>query len=166
VISDFVLTKAPLLARILTGASLTGIVDTLSGKGIRFAKLDVPLEITDGVATVKNARTVGSELGFTAEGVIDTKQGSIALSGTIVPAYTLNSLLGNIPLLGDLLTGKSGSGIFAATYRVEGPLKDPKVTVNPLAALAPGFLRNLLGIFDGTTKLNAPAPAAPEGPAN
>ncbi len=161
-ISDFVLVRAPLLARILTSASLTGIVDTLSGKGIRFAKLDVPLEIKSGVATVKNARTVGSELGFTAEGVVDTKKETIELSGTIVPAYTLNSLLGNIPLLGDLLTGKSGSGIFAATYRVSGPLKDPKVTVNPLAALAPGFLRNLLGIFDGTTQLNAPGPGAGE----
>ena len=165
-ISDFVLVKAPLLARILTGASLTGIVDALSGKGIRFAKLDVPLEIKGGMATVKNARTVGSELGFTAEGVIDTRKETIALSGTIVPAYTLNSLLGNIPLLGNLLTGKSGSGVFAATYRIDGPLKDPRVTVNPLAALAPGFLRNLLGIFDGTTQPNAPAPSLPPGGAN
>ena len=150
------------MARILTSASLTGIDNTLSGRGISFARLDVPLQIKDGVATVKNARMVGSELGFTAEGEVNTKTEKIALSGTIVPVYTLNSLLGKIPLLGGLLTGKKGSGIFAATYRVDGPIKKPTVTVNPLAALAPGVLRNLLGIFDGTPQAEAP-PASPPG---
>ena len=33
-----------------------------------------------------------------------------------------------------------------------GPLADPKISVNPLATLAPGFLRNLFGIFDGSPR--------------
>jgi hypothetical protein len=63
-----------------------------------------------------------------------------------VPAYSLNRVLGEIPLLGSLITGGENEGIFAATYRVEGALDDPKVEVNPLSALAPGFLRNLFGL--------------------
>ena len=60
--------------------------------------------------------------------------------------------IGRIPVIGDLLVGEEGSGIFAATYRLKGPLDDPDVSVNPLAALAPGFLRNLFGaIADGVT---------------
>ena len=151
-ISDFVLVNAPALAQILTIASFSGIGDTLAGRGIRFAKLETPFEFRDGVATIANAWTVGAELGFTAHGTINTKSDNINVSGTIVPAYTLNSVLGKIPILGTILTGKDHSGIFAATYRIEGPLEKPKIFVNPLAALAPGFLRNLIGIFDGTVK--------------
>ena len=140
------------MAQILTIASFSGIGDTLAGRGIRFAKLETPFEFRDGVATIANAWTVGAELGFTAHGTINTKSDNINVSGTIVPAYTLNSVLSKIPILGTILTGKDRSGIFAATYRIEGPLEKPKIFVNPLAALAPGFLRNLIGIFDGTVK--------------
>ena len=151
-ISDFVLVKAPTIAKILTIASFAGIGDTLAGRGIRFAKLEGPFEFRDGVATVSNARTVGAELGFTAAGTINTKTDNIDMSGTIVPAYTLNSVLGKIPILGTILTGKDRSGIFAATYRIKGQLEKPKITVNPLAALAPGLLRNLISVFDGSAK--------------
>ncbi|MFC7542924.1 hypothetical protein ACFQU2_30460 [Siccirubricoccus deserti] len=57
-----------------------------------------------------------------------------------------NTLLGNIPLLGRLFSPEAGGGVFAGTYRVQGPLADPQVTVNPLAALTPGFLRGLFGL--------------------
>ena len=65
------------------------------------------------------------------------------LQGTIVPAYALNSIIGNIPVIGSLLLGGEGQGLFAANYRVTGSAADPEVSVNPLSALAPGFLRRL-----------------------
>ena len=46
-----------------------------------------------------------------------------------------------------LLAGKKGEGMFAATYRVLGDYADPGVKVNPLSALAPGLLRNLVEIL-------------------
>ena len=70
------------------------------------------------------------------------------LHGTIVPAYTINSLLGNIPILGEIFVGEKGSGVFAARYAIKGSLDDPTVTVDPLAALTPGFLRNIFSILD------------------
>lgn len=149
---DINVVKAPIMARTLALASLTGITNALSGKGIQFARVDVPLVFKDRVARIENARAVGSELGLTANGEIDLRHDRMQLEGTIVPAYTINSVLGKIPLLGELLTGDKGSGVFAATYRLQGPLDDPKASVNPLAALAPGFLRNLLGIFTGGGK--------------
>jgi hypothetical protein len=160
---DINVVKTPVLARLLSLASLTGIVNALSGKGIDFVRVDVPLTYGNRVARVTNARAVGSELGLTANGEVNLRTDRLRLEGTIVPAYTINSVLGNIPLLGDLLTGAKGSGVFAATYRMEGPLGAPKVTVNPLAALAPGFLRNLLGIFDGggSKEGEKPDPARP-----
>ena len=60
-----------------------------------------------------------------------------------MPAYALNSILGNIPLIGSWLLGGEGQGIFAANYRATGSTADPRVSVNPLSALTPGFLRRL-----------------------
>ena len=96
-------------------------------------------------------RGVGSELGITASGTVDFAKDAIDINGTIVPAYTINSLLGKIPVIGTIFSGEKGGGIFAASYKVSGPVEKPVMSVNPLSALAPGFLRNLL---DGGEGLN------------
>ncbi len=64
-------------------------------------------------------------------------------SGTIVPAYFFNSLLGHIPLIGKLFSPEKGGGVFAAKYQVTGPIDNPEVHVNAMSMIAPGFLRNL-----------------------
>jgi AsmA-like C-terminal region len=160
VMRGFRIGGAPILTRILTLASLGGVVDTLSGRGIAFRRLELPFSLTDRRIVFKGGRAVGSELGVTANGWIDREASTLALRGTLVPAYTLNSLLGKLPLLGTLLTGEKGSGVFAVTFAVDGPLDKPKVSVNPLAALAPGFLRNLVDLLGGKGS-NAAEPSFP-----
>ena len=141
----FRIAGASTLARILTLASLTGISDVVSGKeGISFDRMVMPFRFGDSVATIADLRAVGSELGITASGQIDLKKDMIEIRGTIVPAYTINSLIGKIPVIGPLITGGKGGGIFAASYEITGPVDDPKTSVNPLSTLAPGFLRKLL----------------------
>jgi hypothetical protein len=54
--------------------------------------------------------------------------------------------LGRIPVLGRLFSPEEGGGLFAVSYRMRGPLKDPQTSINPLAALTPGFLRGIFGI--------------------
>ena len=73
---------------------------------------------------------------------------TIDVRGTIIPAYVLNSIVGHLPVIGDILTGGDGEGVFAATYRAQGQLKDTTITVNPLTALAPGILRDLFKLFE------------------
>jgi hypothetical protein len=85
---------------------------------------------------------------------MDLDKNAIDLTGTLVPAYTLNSILGYIPLVGNLLQGGKGQGLFAASFHVSGPLDDPSIGVNPLTALAPGFLRNLF--LQGSTPPDTP----------
>ena len=142
-IDRYQVADAPTLARLLTIATLTGIVDVLQGEGIAFSEFVLPFSIEDDVVTVRNARTSGFSLGITAGGTVDLETDRVNISGTVVPAYSLNSLVGNIPLLGELLTGGEGGGLFAATYRVGRTTEEPSVTVNPLSILAPGFLRGL-----------------------
>jgi hypothetical protein len=67
-----------------------------------------------------------------------------------VPAYALNSLLSNIPVVGILVAGGQNEGVFALNYRLSGALSAPVVTVNPLSAIAPGLMRKIMGVLDGT----------------
>ena len=143
-IDTFKVVNAPVLARILTIGSLTGMADLLNGEGISFARFEAPFALQDGRLEIERARAFGPALGVTLEGGLDREQGQVEMRGTLVPAYTLNSVLGNIPLLGNLFVGRKGEGIFAITYAVDGPLSEPTVTVNPLSALAPGFLRSIV----------------------
>jgi hypothetical protein len=131
---------------------LTGIVDALSGEGIGFARLDGEFAFDDPKLGIKEARASGSAIGITASGTIDVTAETIELSGTIVPAYAVNSLLGKIPLIGGVLTGgQRGGGVFATNYKVSGPVQNATVSVNALSTLAPSFLKGLFGVIEGGT---------------
>jgi hypothetical protein len=119
----------------------------MQGPGLGFSQLVVPFRLTDDTLEIADARAFSPSLGLTAKGRIDLGAEQLDMQGTIVPAYFFNSLLGNIPLVGKLFSPERGGGVFAASYTLRGPLDDPEVSVNPLAALTPGFLRGLFGIF-------------------
>jgi hypothetical protein len=146
-IADFRIRDAPVLAHLLQAMTLYGLVQVVQGPGLGFSKLDAPFRLTEGTLTLADARAFSPSLGLTARGTIDLDMQRISLEGTIVPAYFFNSLLGNIPLVGRLFSPERGGGMFAASYSVRGALDDPEVTVNPLSALTPGFLRGLFGLF-------------------
>jgi len=157
-VSEYRIIRAPILARLLSIMAVTGIPESLQGQGLRFSVLEVPFHHLGGVLTLKDARASGPSLGFTAKGRMFLNADVLELEGTVVPAYLLNSILGHIPLLGNLLTGgERGGGVFAANYSMSGPFADPAVTINPLSALTPGILRNLFGIFrDGDSAIAPP----------
>lgn len=140
--SNYTVTRASPLARLLALPSLTGLVSTLSGSGLPFATLRGDIVFADGRLSLARLLAFGEALGITARGWVDTERDRVELQGTVAPAYLLNSLAGNLPILGPLLAGGS-QGLVAANYRVSGSSGDPQVAVNPLSALAPGFLREL-----------------------
>ena len=157
-ISDYRIIGAPALAHLVSILSLTGIYESLQGDGLAFNDFDVPFVLNQGVIDIKDAKATGLSLGYTAKGRIYTHAEIVDIEGTVVPAYALNSVLGNIPILGTLLTGtEEGGGIFAANYAMRGTIENPKVVVNPLSALAPGIFRNLFGLLaDGPNTGGAP----------
>ena len=142
-IDDYRVINAPTLARLLTVATLTGILSELRGKGVRFSRFEMPFTLEENVLTIRDAQTSGFSLGVNAEGTVDLESDRVDISGTVVPAYTFNTLIDVIPVLGELLTGGEGEGLFAADYRVGGTTDKPDISVNPLSVLAPNFLREL-----------------------
>jgi hypothetical protein len=140
---NYNLIRAPGLAKVLSLSSLSAIGSMLAGSGIPFSTLSGDFAYSEKRLVLQNLLAYGGALGVTANGVLELGPHRLDIQGTIVPAYTLNSIIGNIPLVGSLLLGGDGQGLFAANYRATGSAADPQVSVNPLSALTPGFLRRL-----------------------
>ena len=141
--TDYDLVRAPLFARILSLPSFSGAGSMLTGSGIPFSTLRGDFAYGEDHLVLDKLLAYGGAIGVTGNGVVDLGRDRLDLQGTIVPAYALNSIIGNIPVIGSLLLGGEGQGLFSANYRVTGSSVEPKVSVNPLSALAPGFLRRL-----------------------
>lgn len=150
-INEFQVTEAPVLARLISRLGPTGFSQLLSDDGIYFARLESDFEWyirpQGDLYLINDGRTSGSSLGLTFDGKIDKAKKHTDITGTIVPMSTVNQLISNIPILGDILAGGRGGAVFAATYSVKGNSDDPDISVNPLSVLAPGILRKLL--FEG-----------------
>ena len=146
-VRSFKVRSAPVVGKVLQAVTLYGLVDALRGPGLVFDRMATSFRLQGPLLTVENARAFSSSLGLTANGSFDFSRKLVNLQGTIVPAYFFNSLPGRMPLLGKLFSPEQGGGVFAATYGLLGPLSDPAVSINPLSALAPGFLRQLFGLF-------------------
>ena len=157
-IEEFRLRDAPAIGRVLQAMTLYGLLEMARGPGLSFSNLVAPFTLDGDMLELRDARAYGPSLGFTAKGTADLAWKTLAIEGTIGPAYLFNSLLGHIPLIGRIFSPERGGGVFAATYRVRGPFADPEVSVNPLAALTPGFLRGLFGFLDPGEGGAAPAP--------
>jgi hypothetical protein len=157
------LRDAPFLTQILSLASLRGLADTLGGEGVLFSNIEVPLTISEGRYIVTGGKAQGPALGLTSNGYINSKTGAIEFDGVLVPSFGLNSALGGIPIIGDLVVGRDGEGVFSLTYGVNGSLEKANVSVNPLSALAPGVIRR---IFENPSDTTIPEakPRAPDVP--
>ncbi len=135
---DFRVIEAPVLAKLLTLGSLTGIASVLNGQGIMFEKLRGQFVHTDDLFTLKRLKAYGSSIGITVEGTADTKAEQLQLEGTVIPAYTLNKMLGEVPIIGNIV----GEGVFATNYKIVGSFDNPEVKVNPLSTLTPGIIKD------------------------
>lgn len=124
--------------------------EELEANGLSFSSFDSEFTQYDDVLTILSGSAKGPTLGVTLDGYVDSKFDEISVGGTIIPAYGLNSLLSNIPLIGTILAGGKGEGVFAATYNMTGTIEDPDVNINPLMALAPGILRKIFGAIGGS----------------
>ena len=68
-----------------------------------------------------------------------------SLKGTLVPATTINRTISSIPLIGSILVGKkTGEGVFGVSFKIKGPPKNLKTTVNPVKTLTPRFITRTL----------------------
>lgn len=157
-IRDFILRNEPALSSIMAQGPEPSEAETARGRRVapgrgagdvtfdrmraNFVRTGTRVDFTD--AAISNAA-----MGFTLSGWLDTGRERTDMTGTFVPLYGLNNVASQLPLLGPLLGGGHNEGLFAVNFRVSGKLASPDVSVNPLSAIAPGFLRKLFSAGGG-----------------
>jgi hypothetical protein len=143
---------APFLAKLFSLLSVESILSTLKGEGVLFIRGTSDFEYLNKKIAIQHLELTSSSLGLTGKGYIDLKDKTIDAKGYIIPANILNQLIGNIPFLGQLLSGnsKEHKGLVSMSYSMKGDLKDPTVSSNPLSALAPNFVKGLFSNLTGS----------------
>ena len=153
-ITDFKVSKVPALAQLLTLASLQGIADTLNGEGIRFETFEMKSNSKGNVLNIEESFALGPAVSLLFDGYVD-KGKIVSLSGTLVPARTVNKVIGWIPVVGKILVGsKVGEGVFGVSFKMKGPPKNIKTTVNPIKTLTPRFITRMLEKIKSTKNKN------------
>lgn len=145
--------------------TLNGVVaqiDKAGNAGQVFNRLEARVDKVGGLLIIRRGLASGDSVGMTAQGTYLLDREEICLAGAVTPAYVLNAFLSNIPVLGWILTGGEGRGLFAINYAVRGPIDAPKGEIEPATAITPGFLRRMMESSCGVT---ATPEGAGEGPA-
>ncbi|WP_298252273.1 DUF3971 domain-containing protein [Bradyrhizobium sp.] len=110
--------------------------------GIAFSRLRAEFSRQNGQLTIREGVLKGPSIGGTIEGSIDYQGNQVRMSGTLIPVYGLNNLLGQIPVAG-LFFGGSDEGVFGLTYEVVGTPDKPTLNVNPVSMIFPGIARKI-----------------------
>ena len=170
-VREFTLRNAPAMKRLVADPGIaTGgdrarfdpsFVQRLNAnQDVRFTKMTVEFARTAARLDLKDAVIWGNDLGGNISGFLDYGRDRVDLTGTFVPAYTVNNFFARVPVLGPLLGGGQNEGLFAVRYNITGKVSAPTLSFNPLTAIAPGFLRKLID-FKGAPTSETPVVPRP-----
>lgn len=125
--------QIPILGQLLSVATLTGLNDTLAGDGILFTDFSVPVRYRHHSLFIKDGYLKGKALGLNIWGTADLDTRAMNFSGTLIPAYSVNSWFGDVK--------SNGLGLVGLKYDLRGTYKAPQIAVNPLSLIMPGFIK-------------------------
>lgn len=102
-----------------------------------------------GLLTIDKGILRGPLLGFSFQGTFYDPKENMAMTGTMMPAYGLNRIFGELPVIGLILGNGEDKGLIGITFRLAGKAKDPVLTVNPISLIAPGIFRSIFEFKKG-----------------
>ncbi|MFN7011080.1 MAG: DUF3971 domain-containing protein [Allorhizobium sp.] len=109
----------------------------------RFQRAFARLVYGNGGLRVENGVVRGEQVGATFQGIVRDARGQMDMTGTFMPAYGLNRLFGELPVIGILLGNGRDRGLLGITFKLTGATEQPKLVVNPLSIIAPGVFRQI-----------------------
>ena len=101
------------------------------------------LVMRDGALSVENGVVRGVQVGATFQGMLKDANGKMDMTGTFMPAYGLNRLFAEVPIVGFILGNGSDRGLIGITFRLTGTLEKSSIQINPLSIIAPGVFRQI-----------------------
>ena len=169
IIEDFKVLGDPIVSEVVSSASGEGPAIGSASYGQRrvvrevfeFDRMRLPFSVGYGQFAIEESYLRGPLLGATLRGKVDYAAQTVNVGGTYIPLQGLNNALGGIPVLGQILSGPRGEGIFGITFAVQGAMSNPQVIVNPLSLVAPGIFREMFQMTNPSTDVQprAPSPA-------
>lgn len=126
------------------GRSLNSAVrSNIDVSSARFQRAFARLAMVDGTLSVENGIVRGEQIGATFQGIVRDQAGRIDLTGTFMPAYGLNRLFGELPVIGAILGNGRDRGLIGITFKLTGATLKPNLVINPLSIIAPGVFRQI-----------------------
>lgn len=147
-ITNFRMMKIPIIAKLISIISITttsfeSLLNLFTNTGIKFDILKCPLSYENGILVLNDCYVTGPTLAITATGKIDFDKDAIEIKGSVIPENILNMIARNIPIFGNIFKNKKDHALIGASYKIDGSVKDPSISSNPLSVLAPGFLKEV-----------------------
>lgn len=140
---------------------------TRRSEDVQFQKLRAEFVRRPGRMEFSEAVMWGPAVGGNIEGYLDYSADRVDLKGALVPAYALNNMFAQLPLLGPIFGGSQYEGLFALPFVITGRASQPVLRTNALSVIAPGFLRKMFELQreDGPQgRRSAPPGRAPNTP--
>ena len=143
---DIVFSDAPFFADFFSLFSLQGLAQKIKDGGIIFDKLNAKYEFGDEKLRIIDSLLKGSELGIQFDSVIGLDSDYFLTNGSIIPAYTLNTLITKFPIVGDIITaGSPEDGLIGANFKIENNNSgELEVSYNPISVFVPNIIKNFL----------------------
>lgn len=139
----FRVVEAPRALRAFSVLSLAGLYSLVEGDGTAFRQGQAILETRGPEVKIVKMRASGEAVGVTMLGRYNRVSKKVDVSGNLVPVNQISKILGDLPILGGLITGADKSGVFVTQFKVTGTSDDLKTLVDPVTSVTPGVLRDL-----------------------
>ncbi len=147
---DFWLVNEPRLSSIVStpstqdGRSLNQAVrGSLDTSRVQFERGYAEVARGQGRVSLDRGILRGPMIGVSFQGLLSDGNGNMAMTGTFMPAYGLNRIFGEIPIIGQILGNGRDRGLIGITFRLAGKTDEPRLEVNPLSVIAPGIFRSV-----------------------
>jgi len=148
--SNFVVVNEPRLSSIVSTTPPGGdrslnqaVRQEIDTSRVNFERLYSLIEKAPGRLSLSEGILRGPLLGASFQGTLYDAKGNMDMTGTFMPAYGLNRIFGEIPIVGVLLGNGRDRGLIGVTFKLEGDADSPRVEINPLSVIAPGIFRSI-----------------------
>lgn len=122
---------------------VSGHLKKIDVKSVKFRSLTANIEKGIKHLNVSDGIIRSNEIGFTFEGTAFDAADQMNIRGTFMPAIALSRLVGLIPIVGKIFSNGKDGALLGITYRLRGPIKQPKLEVNPMSLVTPGIFNKI-----------------------
>ena len=75
------------------------------------------------------------------------------MKGEISPMHLVNAIIQKLPILGPIIVGNEGEGMFSIDFTMSGSSEFPEVTSNPLTIIKPRIIERAIEALNNNTTI-------------